>query len=346
MVGRSTSSPNDFRRLRRRGSDAPRRAPLYSRLSAARRRRSPTSSRLLARTLPRPQQLPVLLFAAVHYLLLAGDGPELAAHYPNLSATPRRRRPARRCSATFVLDHAGRDRRRHRHAQHADQRGRAAARSSCRRSGCSPTRSGTLAHVDVGTSAGLNLLLPRYRYGYEPGGVDPAQPSDGARPLLDRVVDGTRRPCRPDDADDRPVHRPRPGTDRRARRRGGPLAGGVRVARPGRPLRTACVAADRARPRRPTRRPPGRRRRATSRAVVAEAAEHGHPVVTEQLGAELPARRRSGSAYVAELDRLGAERDLSWVIAESPAQTPGLPVPTTDPPEDITVVSLVRWRAG
>ena len=28
---------------------------------------------------------------------------------------------------------------------------------------------GPLAHLDVGTSAGLNLLLDRYHYGYEPG---------------------------------------------------------------------------------------------------------------------------------------------------------------------------------
>ena len=48
----------------------------------------------------------------------------------------------------------------------------------------------------------------------------------------------------------------------------------------------------------------------------------------------------------AMLDAIGAERDLSWVIAEAPDQTPGLPVPTTDPPEAITVLSLVRWRRG
>jgi hypothetical protein len=34
------------------------------------------------------------------------------------------------------------------------------------------------------------------------------------------------------------------------------------------------------------------------------------------------------------------------VIAEAPSQTPGLPVPTTDPPEELTVLSLVRWRNG
>jgi hypothetical protein len=51
-------------------------------------------------------------------------------------------------------------------------------------------------------------------------------------------------------------------------------------------------------------------------------------------------------AYVAELDRIGSTQDLSWVLAESPAETPGLPIPTTDPAEELTVLSLVQWRSG
>ena len=80
-------------------------------------------------------------------------------------------------------------------------------------------------------------------------------------------------------------------------------------------------------------------------AVVDRVCDEGHPVVTNSWVLNyLPhdERRR----YVDELDHLGSRRDLSWVIAEAPAQTPGLPVPTTDPPEQITVVSLVRWRNG
>jgi hypothetical protein len=80
-------------------------------------------------------------------------------------------------------------------------------------------------------------------------------------------------------------------------------------------------------------------------AIVAEAAEHGHPVVTNSWVLNyLPHDTRL--QYVDELDRIGSERDLSWVIAEAPGQTAGLPVPTTEPPEEITVVTLVRWRAG
>ena len=80
-------------------------------------------------------------------------------------------------------------------------------------------------------------------------------------------------------------------------------------------------------------------------ATVDEIGVHGHPVLTTSwvMNYLTPSGRLE---FVAELDRIGASRDLSWVIAEAPAVTRGLPVPTTDPPEHITVLSLVRWRDG
>jgi hypothetical protein len=80
-------------------------------------------------------------------------------------------------------------------------------------------------------------------------------------------------------------------------------------------------------------------------AVIDEVSSAGHPVVTNSWVLNyLPDDARLD--YVATLDQLGTERDLSWIIAEAPAQTSGLPVPTTDPPEEITVISLIRWRDG
>ena len=35
----------------------------------------------------------------------------------------------------------------------------------------------------------------------------------------------------------------------------------------------------------------------------------------------------------------------SWVVIESPAQTPGLPIPS-DADDHATALSLVRWRGG
>ncbi len=46
------------------------------------------------------------------------------------------------------------------------------------------------------------------------------------------------------------------------------------------------------------------------------------------------------------LDTVGANIDLSWVIAESPAQTPELPHPDDLAGEHITALTLVTWRAG
>ena len=197
---------------------------------------------------------------------------------------------------------------------------------------------GTLAHVDVGTSAGLNLLLPRYSYEFEPGGtVGPSStvhvhcdtrgpvPIPRTMPNISRAIGLDLAPIdvRDDDAvrwleacvwPDQ--------ADRFAR-----LVAAIDLARAAPPdVRRGDAVADLG-------------------AIVDEAAAHGHPVVTNSWVLNyLPDDVRL--AYVAELDRIGATLDMSWIIAEAPAQTVGLPVPTTDPPEEITVVSLVRWRDG
>ena len=77
-------------------------------------------------------------------------------------------------------------------------------------------------------------------------------------------------------------------------------------------------------------------------ALVHEAATHGHPVVTNSwVLSYFTTEQRV--RYVDALDALGREADLSWIIAESPAQTPGLPVPASAD-EQSTVLTLVRWR--
>ena len=72
-----------------------------------------------------------------------------------------------------------------------------------------------------------------------------------------------------------------------------------------------------------------------------------HPVVTTSWALNyLSAERRE--AFVDTLDAIGCERDVSWVIAESPAQTPELPHPTDLVGEEIhiTALTLVTWRNG
>jgi hypothetical protein len=312
------------------------RAPLYSRISAA-VADDPDVLRLL-QAAPETQQLPVLLFAGVHHLLLQGLGTELAAHYPNLSTTPAAGDVVPHFR-TFALEHtepltaliATR------HTQ-TNEVGRCL--QFIPPLGMLADEVGTLVHVDVGTSAGLNLLLPRYRYEYEPGGAvggpstvvlqcdargDHAVPVPHTMPTIARSIGIDLHPI--DVHDDEEVRwleacmwpdQP----DRFAR-----LVAAIDLARAHTPdVRHGDAVRDLG-------------------AVVEEAGAAGHPVVTNSWVLNyLPDDLRL--AYVAELDRIGAERDLSWIIAEAPAQTPGLPVPTTDPAEEITVVSLVRWRGG
>ena len=61
-------------------------APLYSRI-AARVADEPAVLELMA-VAPVTQQIPVLLFASAHYLLLDERDHELAQHYPNIARTP------------------------------------------------------------------------------------------------------------------------------------------------------------------------------------------------------------------------------------------------------------------
>jgi hypothetical protein len=79
-------------------------------------------------------------------------------------------------------------------------------------------------------------------------------------------------------------------------------------------------------------------------ATIEQVSDDVHPVVMNSwvLNYLPEARQRE---YVHELDRVGASRDLSWVVAESPAQTPGLPIPCHDD-EHETVLSVVCWRSG
>lgn len=323
------------------------RAPLYARLSEY----IADDSALVALLghAPEQQQIPVLLLNGVHSLLL-GDrtgqrASQLAAHYPNLAGADdvAHGDPAR-LFREFALEHA------------AELQALLATRSTqtnevgrCAQFlpvlGLLETELRTadgdtvpLAHVDVGTSAGLNLQLPRYAYDYVPGGrvggPSPVElrcsargpvPVPAAMPSIVRSIGLDRDPI--DVLDDDEVRWLEAcvwpdQADRFAR-----LVAAIAMARADPPdVRKGDAVDDLA-------------------SVVSEAAGHGHPVVTNSWVLNyLPDHARL--AYVAELGRLGSEGDLSWIIAEAPAQTPGLPVISIDPDEQNTVISLVRWRGG
>lgn len=314
------------------------RAPLYARMSAGIAADPGLAALLLAA--PPTQRQPVLLFAAVHELLLAaeadGRAEPLARHYPNLTADPDTGDPlpALRELCARRGDELGAMLRTRR--TQTNEIGRCALVLPA--FGIVAAEVGPLAHLDVGTSAGLNLLLARYQYRYEPGGeVGPPStvllscgtrgtvPVPGALPpiAVARGIDSTPVAL-DDDAQARWLEAcvwPDQ-TDRFER-----LRAAIEIARAEPP--DVCVGdavADVA-------------------ANVRQLAAEGHPVVTNTwvLNYLTPRERR---AYVAELDTVGAELDLSWTYLESPFLTPELPGPAGNAAVDRTVLVLVRWRSG
>lgn len=317
------------------------RAPLYAALS--RHMAATPRHHALLDPAPAMQRLPVLYFAIVHDLVLAHPDAELARWYATVDPAPRAPDdPALSAAWDAFVD------------EHGDEiRSLAATRTTQTNEvgrcglfvpalGTVEAEVGPLALVDVGTSAGLNLLLDRYAYRYTPrrgGRTDHL----GESPATLDVSTTGHVPV--------PEHLPT-------------VAGGVGIDRA--PIDVtdddaarwlqACVWPDQldrfnrlraalaiARLEPPTI--------LTGDAValvgdaVAEMRRHGHPVVVNSwvLSYFTPDERAD---YLAALDRAGADGDLSWLSLEAPAQTPGLPMAPDLAGSELTVLSLTRWRQG
>jgi hypothetical protein len=310
------------------------RAPLYAHL-AGRIADDPATCRLLLHA-PEEQRLPVLLFACVHWLLLNEPGQALAAHYPNLTPGIDTTDPYpdfRRFCALHEQSLTGLLGTR---STQTNEVGRCATFVPVL--DLVAREIGPLALVDVGSSGGLTLLFDRYECRYEPGGtvggpspvvlpcgtrgdvpIAGRYPSVGARIGLDRSpIDLTDPEAArwleacvwPDQADR--FHR---------------LHAAIGLAQIEPPtVRAGDAVEDLA-------------------ATIGLVAGDGHPIVLNSwvLNYLSEAQRR---AYVAELDRLGASSDLSWIYTEMPALVSGLPVPDDPARAHRTVVTLVRWRDG
>lgn len=321
------------------------RAPLYSRLSDTVARNPETAALLLHA--PPTQRRPVLFFAAVHALLLetAHDEP-LRRHYPNLAAhTHRSPAPALGDPGDLLVEFVAEHRTELEHlvatrSTQTNEIGRCATFLPAL--AMLSDEVGPMARIDVGTSAGLTLLLPHLRYSYtRPDGsltlveggsavgvrctVHGPVPVPQALPPLAHSVGLDPTPI--DVTDDEAVRWLEAcvwpdQTDRFER-----LVRAVEIARLTPPDVRRGDAVD------------------DITAVVDEVAPHGHPIVTTSwVLSYLTDDQRL--AFVDRLDALGRRLDLSWVIAEAPALTPGLPVPIGGTPEHRTVLSLVRWRDG
>lgn len=308
-------------------------APLYSRLA----RRVSEDDRVLdlMSAAPPTQRIPVLLFASAHYLLLDEPDHPLAEHYPNLSRGIASG-DSGEVFVDFVLE---------RHDRMAEL---LASRSTQTNelSRCNwflfpwsllETEYDELSRIDVGSSAGLTLLFPHLNYRLSPGGTIGA--SDG--PIIECEVRGpaptiTRAPrvawslgldAEPIDVrDDDAIRWLEACVWPEQTHRFDTLRSAVEMARRlGVNVERGDAVDD-------------------LDAAVRRARQHGHPVVTTSWVLNyLPSERRI--RFVDTLDSLGASDDLSWIIAESPHETPELPG-HGDSDEDITVITLVTWRGG
>ena len=324
------------------------RAPLNSALA-----RIIASDRSLASLLahaPAEQQLPVLLLAAIHYELLADRTHDLAAWYPNLTEAPRPPddHDLARTLSSFVGERRASilDTLATRHVQ-TNEVGRCALLVAGLGDLTNELAGRSLAHLDVGTSAGLNLLLDRVEVGYEndEGSVQlvgSSRTGDHRRLSLTAEVRGSlevpptlppiaaRRgvDLRPIDLDDEPSRRWLEAcvwpdqADRFSR-----LLHAIDLARVD---PAEVVAGD----------------------AVGDLATHveelsvaGVPLVTTTWVLNyLTADQRA--AFVAELDRLGRERDMVWVFAEAPGMTSGLPHADGTADDQRTAVTRVAWWGG
>jgi hypothetical protein len=290
---------------------------------------------------PPQQRVPVLLFAAVHWMLLHEPWWPLARHYPNLAGDDVQPPGDEAFEAfrTFCLD---------RRAEIVDivSSRRTQTNEIGRTALFVPSLAvlaadqGPLAHVEVGASAGLNQLIPHYDYAYEPGGTvsvgSPVVITCGTRggppipirhPAIARAGGVDVNPLDVRDPDEArwleacvwPDH-----TERLAR-----LKAAIAIAR--------RVGVD------------VRRGDATSSvaALVDEVAGSGHAVITTSwVMSYLTATERK--EFVDEVDRIGAGRDLTWLIAENPAlcpELPGMPPPRAGVKQPSAVVQA-KWRKG
>ncbi|HYN32754.1 MAG TPA: DUF2332 domain-containing protein [Ilumatobacteraceae bacterium] len=317
------------------------RAPLYAALSVG-ISRDPELYRLLLHA-PPTQRLPVLLFACVHDLLLDDPHQELARWYPNLTSSPR---PAndRSLMPTFKRFVEARADQLHtllaKRTTQTNEVGRCAIFLPA--FGLLADEVGPLGQLDVGASGGLNLLGDHYEYHYEshdgvvttvggtssvvlraetrgPVPIPPQMPVIAARCGIDqRPIDVTDddeahwlEACVWPDQPDR-FHR---------------LVAAIEIARQSPPEILAGDAVTSLAP------------------AIERVGSTAHPVVTNSWVLNyLTSDART--AYLAELERIGAERDLSWVYAEAPALIPELPTGPDPADPHRTVLSMARWRNG
>ena len=331
------------------------RMPLYGRFAAGVVDDPDVAARLLLAH--HDQRVPTLLLAAVHDTLLAGTADPLAQWFGSVVSDARRvgtgdDDPWPHFRRLVLEDEDVAERLRTGSTQ-TNEVGRTAtllpvlARLAVDAPGAPPDGARPLGLVEIGASAGLNLLLDRYGYRYErpDGSVHEVQPD--APLTIGCVLRGHLEPRWPDAV---PHVASRIGIDLHPVDLSDPRQARWLVACqwPEQPerfhrARTAIALAH------------GDRAEVLTGDAVEEAADlvravpqHALPVVIATwMASYLPLARQRD--LLASLDAVAAERDLSFVFADDPALVPGLPVPPRpDGAPDGRPTALVRvdWRVG
>jgi hypothetical protein len=321
--------------FRRQAAFSEAKAPLYRRICGI-IADDPTLVDLL-HAAPAEQRLPVLLLGVIHDLLLGDPTVPLAAYYPNLTPSPRSE-GLEHVFRAFCYDHID-----------AIQMLLATRRTQTNEVGRSSLflpalgvlagEVGTLAHLDVGASAGLNLQLERFHYEYQPGGevgsdsaVELHCGTRGDVPIpsvMPQFAGHLGLDINPIDVSDEAETRwlmacVWPDQPERFHR----LQAAILLARqfPHRVIKGDAVD--------------------DLATTIDQLPQSGHPVVTNSWVLNyLPVQ--SQRRYLAELDRVGAGRDLSWIYVEAPVLIPGIATQLDDfPNEEPSVLTMVRWRGG
>lgn len=311
--------------------------PFYSRLAAGIASDESLAGLLLKA--PPAQRLPVLLLACVHWLVLGEPDAQLARFYPNLARDDGATGDPFPAFAAFCTSHA-------RDLDEMLPKRRTQTNEIGRTSlfvpafGLLEREVGALAHVDVGASAGLNLLLPHYDFTYEPGGAIASGstvrlvcatrgdvPVPSSHPSIATAVGIDPSPIDLDDVDQARWLEACVWPDQIERFER--LRSAIDLARAvGVDVRTGDAVND-------------------VTAIVTDVVRVGHATLTTSWVMNyLAADERR--AFVAALDEVAATgTDCSWVYAESPALCPELPgIPPATDSDQPTAVVAVHWRGG
>lgn len=181
-------------RIRRFGEFVSEESPSYSRICRE-LAEDPTLARILSGA-PHDQPVPNILLAGVQYLLLGGAAPDLAAHYPSVAGADTL--PKGDLVTLFAEFCRTEEKRLSEIAATRTVQTNEVRRSIALMPAfawVSQQSGKPLALLEVGASAGLNLLFDRYRYDYGTGSV--AGPLDSKVTLVTDLRSGLLPPIDP-----------------------------------------------------------------------------------------------------------------------------------------------------